>query len=424
MSRIKIKNFGPIKEGFTEGDGFIDVKKVTVFIGNQGSGKSTVAKLISTFTWIEKALTRGDLDEKYISSYNRFVKNYCSYQNIHNYFKDETEIEYRGEQYILQFRQGKFVVNSAIEVPETIQIGRGITIEATQPYKLPKIMYVPAERNFVSASEGASSVKGLPKTLYTFTDEFDNAVQDLKGPLEIPLNKVKFEYHKLNKISYLIGEDYKIRLSESSSGFQSFVPLFIVSKYLSSNINKENDGTKKELSREEEKRIKKAVNELYANPNLSDEVRKAALENLTSMFKPSCFINIVEEPEQNLFPSSQRQMLHSLLEVNNINEGNKLIMTTHSPYLINYLTLAVEANKLKLKVHNDEIKEKLNKIVPLNSTINGGDLLVYQLNEKNGQVTKLKTYESLPSDENYLNEGLAESNDLFSELLDIEDLCQ
>ena len=53
MSKIKIKNFGPIKEGCLENDGWIEIKKVTVFIGNQGSGKSTIAKLISTFTWIE-----------------------------------------------------------------------------------------------------------------------------------------------------------------------------------------------------------------------------------------------------------------------------------------------------------------------------------------------------------------------------------
>lgn len=61
MSRIKIRNFGPIKEGYQENDGWIDVKKVTVFIGNQGSGKSTVAKIISTFTWIEKSLVRATL---------------------------------------------------------------------------------------------------------------------------------------------------------------------------------------------------------------------------------------------------------------------------------------------------------------------------------------------------------------------------
>jgi hypothetical protein len=35
----------------------------------------------------------------------------------------------------------------------------------------------------------------------------------------------------------------------------------------------------------------------------------------------------------------------------------------------------------------------------------------------------LKIYKGLPSDENYLNEGLADSNNLFSELLDLEDLC-
>ena len=59
MSKIRIQNFGPIKEGYQDNDGWLDVKKITVFIGNQGSGKSTLAKLISTMTWIEKALVRG-----------------------------------------------------------------------------------------------------------------------------------------------------------------------------------------------------------------------------------------------------------------------------------------------------------------------------------------------------------------------------
>lgn len=42
MSRIKIKNFGPLKETVSAMDGWIDIEKVTVFTGNQGSGKSTV----------------------------------------------------------------------------------------------------------------------------------------------------------------------------------------------------------------------------------------------------------------------------------------------------------------------------------------------------------------------------------------------
>jgi len=30
MSQIKVKNFGPIKAGLLENDGFIDVRKVTI----------------------------------------------------------------------------------------------------------------------------------------------------------------------------------------------------------------------------------------------------------------------------------------------------------------------------------------------------------------------------------------------------------
>lgn len=109
MSRIKIKNFGPIKAGYEENDGWIDIKKITLFIGNQGSGKSTVAKLISTLTWIEKALVRGDFKEKDITVYNRFIK-HCSYQNIQNYFKDNTSIEYHGKAYFIIYELGNVLV--------------------------------------------------------------------------------------------------------------------------------------------------------------------------------------------------------------------------------------------------------------------------------------------------------------------------
>ena len=61
MSKIKIKNFGPIREGFVDNDGWMDVNKVTVLIGDQGSGKSTVAKLISVFSWIEKNIVRNTI---------------------------------------------------------------------------------------------------------------------------------------------------------------------------------------------------------------------------------------------------------------------------------------------------------------------------------------------------------------------------
>ena len=50
-------------EDFDSEDGFIDFSKLTLFIiGGQGTGKSTVAKLFSLCSWLEKAFFRDDYD--------------------------------------------------------------------------------------------------------------------------------------------------------------------------------------------------------------------------------------------------------------------------------------------------------------------------------------------------------------------------
>lgn len=411
VNRIKIKNFGPIKDGFKDKDGneWMDINKVTVFIGNQGSGKSTVAKLISTMSWIEKALVRGDFTEKQLNTHNRFKK-HCSYQNIGNYFNDKTIIEYVGRAFSISFKFGKVLVSKNDD----------------NGYSFPKIMYVPSERNFVSSVRNVNTLKGLPSTLYTFSDEYIKAIETINGQVELPINDVKFEYKKLNKLSWIVGKDYEIKLSESSSGFQSFVPLYIVSSFLADSLKKKDDNTIKEISIDEEKRIRKEIEQILSNPNISDDVKQASLEFLSAKFTYSSFINIVEEPEQNLFPTSQKQILNSLLRFNNINDDNKLIITTHSPYLINYLTLAVKANHIFNELMNFSDRKpafylaRINQIVPHKSMVAFEDVIIYELNEQDGRIKLLENDNSLPSDENQLNEMLGESNELFAKLLEIQ----
>lgn len=55
MAKLRIKYFGPITEGFDSEDGFIDFSKLTLSIGDQGTGETTVAKLFSLCSWLEKA---------------------------------------------------------------------------------------------------------------------------------------------------------------------------------------------------------------------------------------------------------------------------------------------------------------------------------------------------------------------------------
>ena len=153
------------------------IKKVTVFIGNQGSGKSTIAKLISTLSWLEKALMKGEISEDNINSREQFIK-HCDYQNISEYFRqDKTDeiIEYIGDTLHFILKDGKIAINK-IEVKE---------------FFLPKIMYVPSDRNLISAVRNVRNLKGLPGTLYTFSDEFLKAVERQSGEISLPINEVK-----------------------------------------------------------------------------------------------------------------------------------------------------------------------------------------------------------------------------------------
>jgi predicted ATP-binding protein involved in virulence len=405
MSKIRIKNFGPIKEGFLENDGWMEIDKVTVFIGNQGSGKSTVAKVISTLTWLEKAINRGDEECDGIS-HESFLR-FFDFQRIKSYFRDDTEIEYIGDRMTLKFRK------KDSPIPK-------IEFQKNSPYNVPKVMYVPSERNFLSVVKNAYGITNLPETLATFGEEMRKGQLKLSSEsLPLPVGELSYKYNKSNDSSFLIGTDYEVNLLESSSGFQSLVPLYLVTKSLSDELK---DGTE-HLSITHKLRRDEEIQSVVSDNSISAIDLSIRIEEIGAKYKNTCIINIVEEPEQNLFPTSQWEILKSLLKYNNINESNELIITTHSPYIINYLGLTVEADRLKSKIKTEELKNRLNGIVPLDATLNSNELVIYELDEKDGTIKLLGKYQGLPADDNYLNENLAYSNDLYSELLDIEDLC-
>jgi predicted ATPase len=413
MSRIKIKNFGPIKEGYQENDGWMDVKKVTVFIGNQGSGKSTVAKLISTMSWIEKAYNRGDLTSSkfHVALFLSFLK----FHRINNYYRnDKTIVEFEGDSYNISYNyNNKYPI---------------IRKSDHKHYIVPKIMYVPAERNFLSSVSDAFKRTGLPESLFTFAEELRKAQNELNGEkLKLPIGDYTYEYDENQDNSFVTGLNYRINLVEASSGLQSFIPLYLVSKNLSSSIFENQENLTRNLTVEQSVRLANEILDLTYDKSLKVSERNKKIAEVKARYFNKCFINIVEEPEQNLFPTSQKQMLKSLLEFNNMNEGNKLIMTTHSPYLINYLTLVVKAEKVYqlLKAKNFKLGDpevmQVNEIVSMSSLIKSNDLVIYELDEQNGSIKALGNFEGIPSDMNFLNKSLGNINQLYDSLLEIEE---
>lgn len=412
MNRIRIQNFGPIRDS-----GWIDIKKVTVFLGNQGSGKSTIAKLIATFLWMEKVLYRGDYPERWFERSGRFRSQLLTYHRLENYIVKnlghESSIEYEGGNKHISYQGGHLSL---------------CTPSSLATYQLPQILYIPAERNFIAYVRTPKELKLSSKSLGTFVGEFSVARDAMKGDVRLPINDSFLEYDRLNDTMKLRGRDYKISLSDAASGFQSCAPLYLTTQHFATSVTRQEGVSDPEMSSDEKRRFQKEVAELYSNEELSDEQRKAAISALSKRFKKSAFINIVEEPEQNLFPKSQWQLFYSLLGFNNMQSGNKLMTTTHSPYLIGALTLAIQGAELKTKIESQtneercgELLNRLAQVVPLEALVDATDVAVYQLDETTGTASSLPMTNGVPSDENVLNTLLGRENDDFDALLAIEE---
>ena len=88
---------------------------------------------------------------------------------------------------------------------------------------------------------------------------------------------------------------------------------------------------------------------------------------------------------------------------------------------INVLTIAVKAGMLKEKAaSNSDVLEQINAVYPIDSSMNPTDIAIYELDEGDGSISLLKTYQGLPSDDNFLNNMLEEANETFAELLEIQ----
>lgn len=359
--RLIVKNFGPIKEVD------IDLKKINVFIGPQGSGKSTIAKIISFCSWLDKR--RSD-DGVYIGAYKRLT----SYHKLHDYFKDDTLIYYQGDNIIYAYGwpEGKTIPAEDFKVGNSYHVDeKELILFNIHPSVNPKVIYIPAERNFVSAVpnlqdyvEGDDSLHGFILDWYRAKNKY--SISDPLGLLNLG---VKF-YSSGPASDYILHEGGKsLRLNASASGYQSVVPLLAVVDWLSNGIYKE----AKPFSAAEEKMITELLG------NLSDATDSQEMQNLKQRLKGivegKVYTHtqfVVEEPCQNLFPEAQRDLIYYLISSLDHGKNHRLVMTTHSPYVLASLNNLIYAHKV-----GQVNKEAVESIIPSYSWIDFNDINVF-----------------------------------------------
>lgn len=363
--QLKIKNFGPIKEGYTNSqtDDFFDVHRCSVFIGEQGTGKSTIAKIISTLLWLEKDIIQKRRDFSQFKT-SDFIK-LCKNQKINEYFNEESYICYKSDIFDFEYKNSQFIITQKNDLSK---------------YNGKKIMYIPSERNLISVLEDVDEISGLPYTLQSTYEEFIKASRKLgEKKKKLPLNGFEYSYNKSINTGFIedINNNSVVKLSESSSGLQSFAPLFLITDYLSKGVTEDFFDKITSFSSKEKEYAKELIKSHFSDifndkaEQVLEKFERAISVRLASDFTESdktilmaqlssilniCFANIVEEPEQNLYPYSQIKVTKFLVSCLNENVRNSLLITTHSPFVLSTLNNLLYASKINSKQIENQYK--------------------------------------------------------------------
>ena len=345
MAKLVVEHFGALEKCAFE------VRKVTAFIGPQGSGKSTAARLYTAFSWLEKSLCRGSLDKNECTS-AYIVKNLLPYSQLSEFLKENSRIHYSGDFYEFDFSINKLSVRSV----------------DSEKYSLPKILYIPSERSFLSVLDDVMFVRNMPSLLYELAADYSAAINSLGTAVyDLPIPGFSFIYSKTAGGSLIRNSSgsYAVPLSRAASGLQSVLPLSIVFDYWLKQLRYEVGGSTHPLSVRQAEFIydiascynlygsfkpETVMERILWNADIHSlpQSREETLELYSQISRvvDLRLSAIIEEPEQNIFPAAQKELVEYLVSGINGTDGSSLLMTTHSPYILATLNNLIYAGEL------------------------------------------------------------------------------
>jgi predicted ATPase len=447
MQKIVIKNFGPIT------DAEIELKKTVVLIGEQATGKSTIAKLIYYF----KSL-RDDLFNKiYQSSVSNdtFEFNYTTFllipsrEKFYDFFGStmhmrDFEITFyydvdRNKYLKLTLNQDKKLDSYFSDSFNLKEVGtqiKGIrkmfisgkvnedNISEVLLFNQEKLKYAEKLSNILKElfnckqEEELFVISGRNATV-GYSESFENQfLLDAHTQYAEKLHEKSFR-KKQQTIDETLMLDFMKRvvamkgLLKKFGGFEGFI------KTLNNPAEKEKMKAVL-LSIEDIMKGKYKIDTFGEHLIISNLGRqeRVGLSNsssgqqevirilqdifLTILYNKNV-LRIVEEPEAHLFPIAQKIVIELLMQMANNNDNNQLIITTHSPYVLTVLNNLLFAQRVIDK--NNSAEEEISRIISKESRMKADDFSAYVLQNEDGNVSSKSIIDGLTGmiTQNYLD---------------------
>lgn len=366
MQRLIIKNFGPVKNCD------IDVKDFLVLTGPQASGKSTVAKSVFFFNYLKDIL------------FQHVIKT--------NQRKSLFETRSLKESFVFEVRNafvqsfGENVGNTDTSIKFVYDNGRFVEVTFNESNS-GELIVVPKLDNELSKAiemldneikeNGIKNADDIRKNIYS--DIFKNDMEILYIPagrslLTLLSAQIGYLYSVMDDrqkstMDYCT-QNYLERVLQIKSYFDRG-PSQLLKKELNNNSNIDEAILKMAIAKIEEilkgeyknsdgeELLKLSDNEFIKLNYASSGQQEAVwitnmlfyymLGNMKTYF-------IIEEPESHLFPEAQKAITELISIAKN--DKNKVLITTHSPYILGSINNLLYAYKIG-KSKNKEMVEEL-----------------------------------------------------------------
>ncbi|WP_048741786.1 AAA family ATPase [Prevotella bivia] len=395
-ARLKVQNIGPIT------DVEITINKVNIFIGPQSIGKSTLAKIISFCAWLEKNIL---VNQGYAHIDKSFLlQHLLIYHKFASFLVETSFIEYKSE--LISFTYHS-LSNFKIEVNGRLK-----------DTDMSKITYVPAERNIINIPN-ISTLSLEHNYIRDFIFDWLRVRYKFNGNNRLSLLDLgcaySFDTEKGDVITLASGKE--ISLNQTSSGLQALVPLLVFVAY-STDWILHNDP---DMSFDNYSSLQKALlkhirggedttDDKNINAILEQEEIKNSLDKLLQVFldakgnsetvnglkeiaslvqrisKPHSSFLIIEEPEENLFPSTQYELIKHIVTMLDNGRDNTLVVTTHSPYIMTSINNLIQAQHVIDEDGN--AKARLSEILSTTSYMSYDDINAWAF--ANGKLISIK----------------------------------